>query len=122
MGFRATSSSPGRDRGVDIIAHPDALGFGKPRIKVQIKHRSSSVSGPDMRNFLATVDRDESGLFVSTGGFTNDARLEAEKARETITLLDRDGFISLMLEHYEKLDPEFQAKVPLRKLWVPVGE
>jgi len=32
MGFRAISSPPGPDRGVDIVAHPDALGFERPRI------------------------------------------------------------------------------------------
>lgn len=122
MGFRATSSPPGRDRGVDIIAHPDPLGFGRPRIKVQVKHREAKVGGPDMRNFVATVDQDEYGLFVSTGGFSPDAKIEADKARTTITLLDRDSFIELMLEHYEELDPGFQAKIPLRRLWVPVTE
>jgi len=121
MGFRAVSSPPGRDRGVDVLAYPDALGFGKPRIKVQVKHRGSSVSGPDMRNFLATVNHDENGLFVSTGGFTKDAQLEAERARATVTLFDRDRFIELLIEHYEKLEPEFQAKIPLKKLWVPVN-
>ncbi len=93
--------------------------FGKPRIKVQVKHRTSPVGGPEMRNFLATLDRDENGLFVSTGGFSSDARVEADKSRSTVTLLDRDGFIELMLEHYENLDPEFQAAVPLREIWVP---
>jgi restriction system protein len=36
-----------------------------------------------------------------------------------VTLLDRDAFIRILLEHYETLDPEFKAKVPLRKVWVP---
>ncbi len=122
MGFRATSSPPGRDRGIDIIAHPDALGFGKPRIKVQVKHRTSAASGPDIRNFLATLANDENGLFVSTGGYTSDAKIEAERARVTVTLLDRDGFVDLLIEHYEQLDTEFKAQIPLRKVWVPVIE
>src|SRR5581483_2888933 len=119
MGFRANSSTPGRDKGVDIVAYPDALGFGKPRIKVQVKHRSSSAGGSDLRNFLATLDHEENGLFISTGGFSNDAFAERDRARATITLLDRDGFIGLLLEHYEKLEPEYQARIPLVKVWVP---
>lgn len=119
MGYRAVSTAPGPDRGVDVTAHPDSLGFQRPRIKAQVKHRQSSAGGPDMRAFVATLREGDCGLFVSTGGFTSDARLEAERAREPVTLLDRDGFIQLLLENYEALDPEFKAKVPLRRVWVP---
>lgn len=119
MGFRAISSSPGPDRGTDIVAHPDPLGFERPRIKVQVKHRKGTVGGPEMREFLGTLRSGDSGLYVSTGDFTSEARLEAERSREPVTLLDRDGFIRLLLEHYEALDPQYKAQVPLRKVWVP---
>jgi restriction system protein len=118
MNFRATSKPPGADRGVDILAHPDPLGFGRPRIKVQVKHRKGTVSGPEMRSFRGALKDDDNGLFVSTGGFTEDAKREAEQS-PPITLLDRDGFLVLLLEHYEALEPEFQAKLPLRRIWVP---
>lgn len=119
MGFRAVSASPGPDRGVDIVAHPDALGFERPRIKAQVKHRKDSVGGPEMRSFIATLRDGENGLYVSTGGFTRDAEVEARGAREPVTLLDRDAFIRLLLEHYEDLAPEYKAQVPLRQVWVP---
>jgi restriction system protein len=119
MGFRAISSNPGRDLGVDIIAHPDALGFDRPRIKVQVKHRKDSSTGPEMRSFLGALRTGDSGLYVSTGGFTSDAKSAAENSREPVTLLDRDGFIRLLLEYYEVLEPEHKSKVPLRKVWVP---
>jgi restriction system protein len=119
LGFRAVSSSAGRDRGVDIVAHPDPLGFERPRIKAQVKHRKDSVGGPEMRSFIATLREGENGLYVSTGGFTTDAEVEAQRAREPVTLLNRDDFIRLLLEHYEDLDPEYKAQIPLRKVWVP---
>jgi restriction system protein len=119
LGFRAVSASAGPDRGVDIVAHPDALGFERPRIKAQVKHRKTSTGGPEMRSFIATLREGESGLYVSTGGFTTDAKAEAQRAREPVTLLDRDDFIRLLLEHYEDLDPEYKAQIPLRKVWVP---
>jgi len=119
MGFRAVSTSPGPDRGVDIVAHPDALGFERPRIKAQVKHRQSTAGGADMRAFIATLRPGESGLYVSTAGFTRDAEVEARGALQPMTLLDRDGFIRLLLEHYEELEPEYRAQVPLRKVWVP---
>jgi restriction system protein len=72
-----------------------------------------------MRSFLGTLRSGDSGLYVSTGGFTRDATIEAERSREPLKLLDRDDFIRLLLEHYEALDPEYKARVPLRKVWVP---
>ncbi|GAB4543578.1 MAG: restriction endonuclease [Anaerolineae bacterium] len=119
MGFRADSAPPGADRGVDIIAHPDAFGFQRPHIKVQVKHRKGPVSGPEMRSFLGALRDGDSGLYISTGGFTSDATREADRSREPVKLLDRDGLIDLLLEHYETLGPEYQAQVPLRKVWVP---
>jgi restriction system protein len=119
MGFRASSTSPGPDQGVDIIAYPDALGFGKPRIKVQVKRRQDSIGGPEMRSFLATLRDGENGLYVSTGGFTRDAEVETRGARNPVTLLDRDGFIRILLEHYEDLESEYKAQVPLRRVWAP---
>lgn len=119
MGFKATSVPPGPDRGIDIMAYRDPFGFEPPRIKVQVKHRTSSTGGPDMRSFVAALNRGEKGLYVSTGGFTRDAKLDAERAYETVTLLDRDGFIQLLLDNYETLEPEYKAMVPLRKVWLP---
>jgi restriction system protein len=119
MGYKAVSSPPGRDRGIDIAVHPDTLGFERPRIKVQVKHRKESTKGPEMRSFLGALRAGDNGLYVSTGGFANDAKMEAGQSHEPVTILDRDGFIMLMLEHYEAMEPEFQSKVPLRKVWVP---
>jgi len=119
MGFRAVSTPPGKDKGIDIVAHPDALGFEEPRIKAQVKHRKDATGGPEMRSFLGCLRLKDNGLFVSTGGFTNDAKQAAENSREPVTLLDRDGFIQLLLEHYEQLEPEYKSIVPLRKVWIP---
>jgi restriction system protein len=120
MGYRAVSVKPGPDRGVDIEASPDALGFEKPRVKVQVKHRTGKVTGPAMREFVAVLRQSDNGLYVSTGGFTNDAEFEASRSREPLKLLSREEFIDLLLEHYEKLEPEYKTLLPLRRIWVPV--
>jgi len=119
MGFRTKESDPGRDLGIDIVATSDPFGFELPRIKVQVKHRTSKASGPDIRNFASAMERDDSGIFISTGGFTSDAKMEAHRIGGKLNLMDRDDFIVLMLEHYEKLEPRFQAMIPLVKVWLP---
>lgn len=120
MGMRTKVGRPGRDKGVDIVAHPDPLGFGVPVVKTQAKHTKAPIGAPDVRNFLATLREHDKGLFVSTGGFTQEAWEEPDKRGRAVTLLDRDTFIELLIEHYEKLEPEFQAMIPLRKLYIPV--
>jgi hypothetical protein len=37
-----------------------------------------------------------------------------------IALLDRDDYIRLLLEHYQDLEPEYKAQIPLRKVWMPM--
>jgi len=121
MGLRTKVSPPGPDHGIDIVAHPDHFGFEEPRIKVQVKHRQATASGGDMRNFVATVREGERGLFVSTGGYTRDAETEAKMATQLVTCLDRDQFVDLLLEHYENMEPELRAMIPLKKVYIPLN-
>lgn len=39
MGLKATVTPKGADRGVDVRASPDGLGFQQPRIMAEVKHR-----------------------------------------------------------------------------------
>lgn len=119
MGYRTRVSERGPDQGVDIIAHPDALGFERPRIKVQVKHRTSAAGGPEIRNLVGTLGEQETGLFVSTGGFTKEALAEARRNVRPLTLLDADQFVDLLTEYYDELDAAYKALVPLRNVWVP---
>lgn len=121
IGYQAMSSPKGRDRGVDVVAHTRPLGIEGPRIKVQVKHRKDKASAEEIRAFITTL-RGYSGIFVSTGDFTSEAKAEVENAHVPISLFNRDAFIELMLEHYEALEPDFKELVPLERLWIPVVE
>lgn len=121
MGYRTQISEAGPDHGVDVVAHPDVFGFESPRINVQVKHRKSSAGGPDIRNLIGTLGEGEKGLFVSTGGFTTDARNEARK-NPRLTLVDAEEFVKLLIEHYAKLDSDYKTIVPLRRVWVPFSQ
>ena len=41
MGYKTRVSNSGPDRGKDIVASPDGLGFESPRIVVEVKHRTN---------------------------------------------------------------------------------
>lgn len=119
LGFQTRVSQPGPDGGVDIKAFPDALGFQSPRIRVQVKHRKGPASAPEVQQLAGATKGDNyNGLFVSTGGFTGQALSEGGK-HPHITLIDREEFVDMLRDHYEKLEPEYQAMVPLTKVYVP---
>jgi restriction system protein len=66
----------------------------------------------------------EIGLFVSTGGFTREARREAETGAGQVTLLDLDGFIDLWVRHQDTLSESARARLRLVPVhfWCPDSE
>lgn len=119
MGYKTRVSPSGSDRGKDIVASKDGLGFEDPRIVVEVKHRQAAMGSQEIRSFLGGRHDGDKGLYVSTGGFTKEARYEAERARIPVTLIDLDDLVKVMLEHYEGMDIETQRLVPLRKIYWP---
>lgn len=119
MGYKTRVSPSGPDRGRDIVASPDGLGFEDPRIVVEVKHRQAAIGAQEIRSFLGGRHDNDKGLYVSTGGFSKDARYEAERARIPVTLLDLDDLVKLLVEHYERLDSDAKRLVPLRRLYWP---
>lgn len=119
MGYKTRISPSGSDRGKDIIASPDGLGFEDPRIVVEVKHRNVAMGSQEIRGFLGGRHDNDKGLYVSTGGFSREARYEAERGRIPVTLMDLDDLVKALLEHYENMDVEMQRLVPLRKLYWP---
>ncbi|WP_444896122.1 restriction endonuclease [Microbulbifer sp. SSSA005] len=120
MGFKAKVSPKGPDRGVDVIASPDGLGLTQPRIKAEVKHRNGSMGAPAIRGFIGALREGDSGLFVSTGGFTREARYEADRSTFPLTLVDLDDLADLIVSHYESFDLEGRALIPLVRVYWPV--
>lgn len=119
LGYKTRVSEAGPDRGKDIVASPDGFGFEAPRIVVEVKHRKGTMGAPEIRSFLGGRHPQDKGLYVSTGGFTREARYEAERANIPLSLMDMDELVRTLLEQYEKLDLETQQLVPLRRIFVP---
>jgi restriction system protein len=119
MGYRTSVSRPGPDRGFDVFASPDGLGLEEPRIFVEVKHRSNqSMGAQDIRSFLGGRVAGDRCLYVSTGGFTKDARYEADRASVPLRLLGVVDLRKLLVESYEKLDEETKALLPLKRIYV----
>jgi restriction system protein len=107
-------------RDVDIFASPDGLGLQEPRIFVEVKHRSGSMSADEVRAFLGGRWPGDRCLYVSTGGFTKDARYEAERSNLPLMLITLPKLRELLIQHYEDLEPATRALVPLQRQYWPV--
>jgi restriction system protein len=122
LGYRTRVSPKGSDQGKDIIASPDGLGLSSPRIKAEVKHRPRSQMGaPEVRSFLGGLRGEDRGLYVSTGGFSMEATYEAERAAIPVTLITLDDLASLLVQHYDKMDSDGQALVPLLRMYWPAS-
>lgn len=119
MGYKTQVSPQGPDRGKDIVASPDGFGFENPRIVVEVKHRSQTMSSSDVRSFLGGRHKDDRGLYVSTGGFTKDAYYEAERATIPVALWTLEDVVRALMEHYEATDAETKRLVPLKRIYWP---
>jgi restriction system protein len=98
----------------DILAYIDPLGAQTPHIRVQVKHRNQAASREDVAALRGIIRGDrEIGLFVSSGGFTKEARREAGNGAVHIELVDLDRFLELWLQHYNKIPEAKRSKLRL---------
>ena len=119
MGYKTMVSPKGSDRGRDIQASPDGLGLEEPRIVVEVKHRSGQMGSKEVRSFITGVGHGSKGLYVSTGGFSKEAKYEADRSTTPMTLIDIDLLVSLLVQYYDNLDSDTRSLIPLIKIYWP---
>ena len=124
QGYKTEVSPPGPDGGVDILAGSGSLGFEQPRLCVQVKSGGGAEGQRTYNELLGVVSKFDSqqGLLVSWGGFTNPVRADARKEFFRIRLWDQGDVVDAILQHYERLDDEIKAELPLKRIWVLVDD
>jgi restriction system protein len=119
MGFKTRISPRGPDRGVDVFASPDGLGLQEPRIKAEVKHRGGTIGAQELRSFIGGLRPGDRALYLSTGGFSKDAKYEADRSNIPLTLIDLDALARLIEQQYESFDSEGRGLLPLTKIYWP---
>ncbi len=111
-------SPPGKDGGLDIVAYSDPLGTKPPRIKVQVKRRKDSIGVEELRSFLALVNEDDVGIFVTTGGFSKDAtQLARHQERRRLTLIDQARLVDLWIQYQGNVPADKRDALPLQPIY-----
>ena len=116
-GFTTYVSPAGPDKGVDILASAGTLGFGSPKICVQVKSSDTPVDravldqlGGVMKNFNVGY-----GLLVSWIGFKSSVINETAKPFFKIRLWTHKEIVMEFLQYYDQMDDEIKELIPLAK-------
>ncbi len=116
MGYYTPFVAPkGKDGGIDVYAYKDPLGATFPHLKVQVKHREASkATSQELRQLKGNLNpNDDIGIFISTAGFTSDAKAEFRNSHPHIELIDLPRFIELWKNYYHQLSEADKALMPL---------
>ena len=119
-GFTVYHSKQGADGGKDLLAAGGEMGFGSPKICVQVKTQDTPVDRPtlDQLGGVMNTVRAEYGLLVSWNGFKDSVAREEGNQFFKIRLWDSTDVINELFENYEKLSPEIKAEIPLKRIWM----
>ena len=115
-GYHALETRPGPDGGIDVLAGQGDMGFGQPRLCVQVKSGRNAVDLPDYNRLQGNIGSfgAEHGLLVSLGDFTRAVRNENERSFFQIRLWGPNDLVEKLLETYDSLPDEIQSEIPLR--------
>ncbi|RKM56739.1 restriction endonuclease [Butyrivibrio sp. XB500-5] len=119
-GFTVFHSKQGADGGKDLLASGGEMGFGSPKICVQVKSHDTPVDRPTLDQLGGVMSKvgAEYGLLVSWSGFKNSVEQERGNQFFRIRLWDSTDVIKEIFNNYGKLSPEIQADIPLKRIWM----
>ena len=115
-GYNAIQTRPGPDGGIDVVAGMGDMGFGEPRLCVQVKSGKTPVGLPEYNQLLGNVQSfgAQHGLLVSLSDFTSVVRKQNESSFFQIRLWGPDELVKRLLDTYDSLPVEIRSDIPLQ--------
>jgi len=119
QGYTTYRSPEGADGGADILAGVAPLGFGAPRLCVEVKSEASPIDRPTVDKLIGAVTKFGAGegLFVSWSGFKSTVQKELAASFFKVRLWTRKELLEELFAHYDKLDEDLKAELPLKRIW-----
>ena len=124
QGYTTYRSPEGADGGADILAGTGPLGFGSPRLCVEVKSESNPIDRPTVDKLLGAVSKFQAdeGLFVSWGGFKGNVQKELAPSFFRVRLWTQKELLEQLFALYDHLDEELKAELPLKRVWMVAAQ
>lgn len=124
QGYTTYRSPEGADGGADILAGAGPLGFGAPRLCVEVKSEGSPIDRPTVDKLLGAVSKfgADEGLFVSWSGFKSKVQKELAASFFRVRLWTQKELLEQLFAHYDHLDEELKAELPLKRIWTVAAQ
>jgi restriction system protein len=119
QGYTTYRSPEGADGGADILAGGGPLGFGAPRLCVEVKSTGTPVDRPTVDKLLGAVTKfgAQEGLFVSWSGFKVNVQKELASSFFRVRLWTQNDLLEALFTNYDRLDEDLKAELPLKRIW-----
>jgi len=124
QGYTTFRSPEGADGGVDILAGTGMLGFGQPRLCVEVKSEDSPIDRPSVDKLLGAVSKygATEGLFVAWGGYKSNVQRELAASFFRVRLWTQKDVMAQLFAHYDQLDEDIKAELPLKRIWMVAAQ
>lgn len=122
LGFEAEKTGKTGDGGVDVQGTLTVYNFATVDLHVQVKRYKlgNTVDHKTVKELRASVPEKVQAAFVTTSGYTEKARKEAEREGfKRIGLVDGEQLVDILAEEYDRLSTEVRDKLGLRRVLVP---
>jgi restriction system protein len=119
QGYVTYRSPEGADGGADILAGAGPLGFGNPRLCVEVKSENSPIDRPTVDKLIGAVTKfgAQEGLFVAWGGFKTNVQKELAASFFRVRLWTQKELLEALFAFYDHLDDDLKAELPLKRIW-----
>lgn len=124
QGYTTYRSPEGADGGADILAGAGPLGLGAPRLCVEVKSESTPIGREPVDKLLGAMTKFNAseGLFVAWGGFKGNVQKELATQFFRLRLWTRKELLEHLFEHYDRLDEDLRAELPLKRVWMVAAQ
>jgi len=124
QGYITYRSAEGADGGADILAGAGPLGFGAPRLCVEVKSESSPIDRSTVDKLLGSITKfgAQEGLFVSWSGFKTNVQKELAASFFRVRLWTQKELLEALFAHYDNLDDDLKAELPLKRIWTVAAQ
>lgn len=124
QGYTTYRSPEGADGGADILAGAGPLGFGSPRLCVEVKSESSPIDRPTVDKLMGAVTKfgADEGLFVSWSGFKSNVQKELATSFFRMRLWTQKELLEQLFANYDRLDEDLKAELSLKRIWMVAAQ